>query len=75
VPFFADYSVHWMGIRDGCFKLLYEQDDERTQLYDVCKDPGETSDVSGQFQAVHDELVKRVEQIFAIRVRPRRIPA
>jgi arylsulfatase A-like enzyme len=72
-PFFADYSLNWMGVRDGCWKLLYDRDDERTSLFNLCEDPGETSDVAGRFQPLHDELVERVEQLFAVRVRPRRV--
>jgi len=75
VPFFADYSTDLFGVRDGCWKLQYAKDDERTQLFNLCDDPGETSDVAGRFQAIHDELVKRVEQFFAVRVRPRRVAA
>lgn len=75
VPFFADYSREILGIRDGCWKLQYERSEERTQLFNVCEDPGETSDVTGRFETVHDELVKLVEQFFAVRVRPRRVPA
>jgi phosphoglycerol transferase MdoB-like AlkP superfamily enzyme len=74
-PFFADYSLNWMGVRDGCWKLLCEKNDERTLLFNVCRDPAEASDVARDFQSIHDELVKRVEQFFAVRIRPRRVPA
>jgi arylsulfatase A-like enzyme len=74
-PFFADYSREILGLRDGCWKIQYDRRDERTQLFDLCDDPAETSDVAGRFEAIHDELVKRVEQFFAVRVRPRRIAA
>jgi arylsulfatase A-like enzyme len=72
-PFFADYSRSLMGIRDGCWKMIYDRDDERTSLFNVCDDPSETSDVSGRFQPLDDELVKRVEQLFTVRIRPRRV--
>lgn len=69
-PFFADYSVNWVGARDGCWKLLFDRDDGRAQLYDVCKDPGETSDVSRQFQKVRDELLRRTGVFFSVRIPP-----
>jgi arylsulfatase A-like enzyme len=72
-PFFADYSLNWMGVRDGCWKLIYAPEEDRARLFNLCEDPGETSDVSGRFQTVNDELIKRVEQLFAVRVRPRRV--
>lgn len=74
-PFFADYSREIVGLRDGCWKIQYDRSDARTQLFNLCEDPGETSDVAGRFEPIHDELVKRIEQFFAIRVRPRRVAA
>lgn len=44
--FFTDYTVGWLGLRDGCWKYLYEMDARRSQLYDVCRDPGERDDVA-----------------------------
>jgi hypothetical protein len=44
--FFTDYTVGWLGLRDGCWKYLYELDAKRSQLFDVCGDPGERHDVS-----------------------------
>jgi hypothetical protein len=45
--FFTDYTLGWLGLRDGCWKLLYEIDSRRSRLFDVCADPGETADRSG----------------------------
>jgi hypothetical protein len=42
--FFTDYSIGWLGLADGCWKYLYELDAERSRLFDVCADPGETRD-------------------------------
>ena len=45
--FFTDYALGWLGLRDGCWKYLFELDSRRSELYDVCADPGETRDVAG----------------------------
>ena len=42
--FFTDYALGWLGLRDGCWKYLYEIDSSRSHLFDVCRDPGETVD-------------------------------
>ena len=47
--FFTDYSVGWLGLADGCWKYLYDLDAARSQLYDVCGDPGESHDRSAEF--------------------------
>ena len=44
--FFTDYSLGWLGLRDGCWKYTYETAAEWSRLYDVCADPAETRDVS-----------------------------
>ena len=46
--FHADYASGWLGLRDRCWKYLYEIDATRGQLYDVCADPDETRDVAGE---------------------------
>jgi hypothetical protein len=42
--FFTDYSLGFLGLRDGCWKYILEVDSQRSKLYDVCTDPGETRD-------------------------------
>lgn len=42
--FFTDYSIGWLGLADGCWKYLFEIDADRSRLFDVCEDPGETRD-------------------------------
>lgn len=49
--FFTDYSLGWLGLRDSCWKYLYEVDSGRSKLFDVCNDPDETRDLSGNFEA------------------------
>ena len=44
--FYTDYSIGWLGLADGCWKYLYEVDNGRSRLYDVCSDPAETADRS-----------------------------
>lgn len=45
--FFTDYSLGWLGLRDSCWKYIYETNSGRSKLYDVCKDPDETADLTG----------------------------
>src|SRR4029079_19293308 len=44
--FYADYSIGWLGLVDGCSKYLYDVDSGRSRLFDVCVDPGETQDTA-----------------------------
>jgi sulfatase-like protein len=44
--FFTDYTLGWLGLRDGCWKFLYEVESRRSRLFDVCADPAETADRS-----------------------------
>jgi arylsulfatase A-like enzyme len=44
--FFTDYSLGWLGLRDGCHKFIHELDADRSKLFDVCTDPDETVDVA-----------------------------
>jgi hypothetical protein len=44
--FFTDYSLGWLGLYDKCRKYLFEINSRRSKLYDVCKDPDETHDLS-----------------------------
>lgn len=41
-PFFADYSLGWVGLRDGCWKYQFNMNAAQSHLFDVCRDPGET---------------------------------
>jgi len=42
-PFFADYSLGWVGLRDGCWKYQFNMNAAQSHLFDVCRDPGETT--------------------------------
>jgi hypothetical protein len=45
--FFTDYAVGRIGLRDGCWKALLDIEANRLTLFDLCRDPGETRDLSG----------------------------
>jgi arylsulfatase A-like enzyme len=44
--FFTDYSLTLMGLRDGCWKYIYELDSGRSKLFDLCADASESVDLS-----------------------------
>lgn len=46
--FCTDYSLSLMGLRDGCWKYIYEKDTDRSKLFDLCEDAEESHDLSGQ---------------------------
>ena len=49
--FYTDYSIGWLGLVDGCWKYIYEIDNRRSRLYDVCSDPIEVTDRSAGEEA------------------------
>lgn len=44
--FFTDYSLGLLGLRDGRWKFIYETGSGRVRLFDLERDPRETSDLS-----------------------------
>jgi hypothetical protein len=44
--FYTDYSLGLMGLRDGCWKYIYELDSDRSKLFDLCQDAAELHDLS-----------------------------
>ena len=44
--FFTDYALGWAGLRDACWKYLLEVEADRSQLYDVCRDPDERHNIA-----------------------------
>jgi lipoteichoic acid synthase len=44
--FLTDYSLGLLGLRDGPWKFVYETGSGRSTLFDVAKDPRESSDLS-----------------------------
>lgn len=51
--FYTDYSLSLMGLRDDCWKYIYELGSGRSKLFDLCDDPAETRDLS----SLHPERV------------------
>jgi len=45
--FYTDYSLGLIGLRDGCWKYIYELDSDRSKLFDLCRDSAELNDLSG----------------------------
>ena len=60
--FFTDYSLGWLGLRDGCRKYLYEIGSGRSKLFDVCRDPDELNDASALDAARVAHYRERVER-------------
>ena len=44
--FFADYSLGMLGVRDGPWKVIYEIGSGRARMFNLERDPHETTDVS-----------------------------
>lgn len=44
--FCTDYSLSLMGLRDGCWKYIYEMDSGRSKLFNLCEDATESNDES-----------------------------
>ena len=59
--FFADYSLGFLGLRDGRYKFIYDLGSGRSRMFDVEADPGETRDVSGEFRRAgwYSETLRR----------------
>jgi hypothetical protein len=49
--FFTDYSLGFLGLYDSCWKMIFETDSRRSNLYDVCADPAETQDLLAKEEA------------------------
>jgi hypothetical protein len=50
VLFYTDYSLTFLGLRDGCLKYIYEVESNRSKVFNLCSDPGETTDISSHLQ-------------------------
>ena len=46
--FFTDYSLGLVGLHDACWKYILETDSGRSKLFDTCRDPAETTDLSAR---------------------------
>jgi hypothetical protein len=65
--FYTDYSLGWLGLRDGCWKYLFEIGSKRSRLFDVCADPGEESDKAADQPDRVDAYRDRLERWSATR--------
>jgi hypothetical protein len=66
--FFTDYSLGLIGLRDGCTKYIHELDSGRSKMFDVCRDPRETTPLSGPNSLYSDRLKAWIEaQVARIR--------
>ena len=60
--FYTDYSLGWLGLRDSCWKYIYEIDSDRSRLFDVCSDPDEIRNRSQDFEARAHHYRVRVQR-------------
>jgi len=44
--FSTDYSLSLFGLRDGCWKYVYEPGVQRSKLFNLCDDAGESRDLT-----------------------------
>jgi arylsulfatase A-like enzyme len=44
--FYTDYSLGFLGLRDGCWKFIYELESGRSKLFDLCLDPQEKANLA-----------------------------
>ena len=44
--FFTDYSLNLAGLRDECWKYIYDAGADRSRLFNLCEDATESRDVS-----------------------------
>ena len=65
--FFTDYAVGWLGLRDGCLKYTFEVEARRSQLYNVCEDPAERTNVADRYVERVTVYRERVEKWAASR--------
>jgi arylsulfatase A-like enzyme len=60
--FHTDYATGWLGLRDRCWKAIVEVGTSRTQLYDVCADPTETTNRVGEQRGLGEAYRERLER-------------
>jgi membrane-anchored protein YejM (alkaline phosphatase superfamily) len=60
--FFTDYSLALLGLRDGRWKFVHELASQRSKLFDLDRDPGETIDVSTDHASRTAAYVQRLRR-------------
>jgi hypothetical protein len=66
--FFTDYSQGLVGLRDGCMKYIHELGAGRSRAFDLCRDPGERSDVADPSRGPAKESRARLMRWIAAQV-------
>ena len=59
--FFTDYSLGLLGLRDGCFKYIYEMESNRSRMFNVCGDPNELVDIAARSPERAKQYRERLE--------------
>ncbi|HWN99801.1 MAG TPA: sulfatase [Blastocatellia bacterium] len=52
--FYTDYSLSLVGLREDCWKYIYDLGSGRSKLFDLCEDAAESKDIS----SLHPERVE-----------------
>ena len=60
VYFFAPWSDFLFGYRDGNLKIIFDAMRNEYEIYDLSKDPNETSNLVDRFPGVREEAVHRL---------------
>jgi hypothetical protein len=60
--FYTDYTIGWLGLRDGCWKFIHEVESRRSRIFDVCADAAETVDRSGGEPTLIEAYRDRLER-------------
>jgi arylsulfatase A-like enzyme len=58
--FYADWQRHYLGLRDGPWKYIYDVNRERHELYDLDHDPDEHKNLAFQFPTQVEAYAQRV---------------
>ncbi len=60
--FFCDYSLGFLGLRDGRWKFIHELESGRSKLFDVCRDPQEKVNEADHFPALVEKYKDRLRR-------------
>jgi phosphoglycerol transferase MdoB-like AlkP superfamily enzyme len=58
--FFTDYSLALLGLRDGRWKFVHELASQRSKLFDLDRDPGETVDLASAYPSQTAAYIRRL---------------
>jgi arylsulfatase A-like enzyme len=60
IYFYADWQRHYLGLRDGQWKYIYNVDRERHELFDLTQDQVEQTNLAYRYPAQVEAYAKRV---------------